>query len=158
MLKIDINLSHLRSVVLLRMGYCLGLFLFSFFSLADIQVRSFVRPKALSPQSLLTLTLEIQYDTKQSISSPRLPGLSAFHLLEQNESSHFQSINGAVSRKKQYHYRLKPLKEGVFKIGSIEIVVGGKLYTTKPLQVEVSSKIKPLPPSQPVFSFWRGKF
>ena len=137
-----------------KVGFIVLCFLFSFVGLADIQVKSFVRPQALSPKDMLTLTLEIEYDTKASIGSPRLPGLSAFHLLGQNESSHFQSVNGAVSRKKQYHYRLKPLKEGVFKIGSIEVVVEGKLYKTDPLIVKVSSKIKPSPPaSGPAFPF-----
>ena len=116
---------------------------FPSFVLAEIQVNSSVSPNPVSLQGVLTLTVEIKYSSEKNIGAPRLPGLNTFHVIGQHQSHEFQMINGVTTRKKKYHYQLQPMKEGKFNIGSIEVIVDGKVHKTASLPVEVSSKIKP---------------
>ncbi len=130
---------------------------FSSFGMAEVRVKSSVNPQAVPPQSVLTFTVEIEYDSEKNIGAPRLPGLGAFHLLGQHQLDYSQSVNGVITKKKQYHYQLQPLQEGKFKIGSAEVVVDGKLYKTSPLEIVVSSKAAPAPPASPFGGFhFRG--
>ena len=130
-------------------------FLFPVSLLAKVRVESLIRPQAVSPKGRLTLIVEIEYDSEKNIAAPRLPNLEAFHLFGQHQSHQMQITNGTISRKKQYHYLLQPMKEGKFIIGSIDVIVDGKAYKTSPVEVEVSSKIKPRPRSSPS-PFGRG--
>ncbi len=110
---------------------------------AQTQVRAYIKPHVVQPQSLFTLTVEIEYQSAQNIQPPRLPPLNDFHLMGQNLGSYFSLTGKTVTRKKSYHYKLKSLKEGQFKIGSVQVIVDGKVYKTSPVKVEVSSQAKP---------------
>ena len=123
--------------------FILIFYFFSFSVLAEVQVRSSVDPSVVSPQGTLTLSVEIEYGSEGNISTPRLPKIESFDLIGQSESHQFQIIDKNISRIKRYNYRLQPLKEGKFKIGSIEVIVDGKVYNTHVVEVEVSSKVKP---------------
>ena len=114
------------------------------------QVSARVDAKRISPKDTLTLTVEIAHDKGVSVSPPRLPSLEFFKLFSNpSESSEFNMINGRVSFKKKYRYRLLPVKEGEATIGPIEVKVKGQLYKTEPIKVTISSKIKPRPVPQP---------
>ena len=110
---------------------------------AQTQVRAYVKPRVVQPQSLFTLTVEIEYQSAKNIQPPRLPSLNDFHLMGQNLGSYFSLTGKTVTRKKSYHYKLKSLKEGQFTIGSVQVIVDGKVYKTSPIKVEVSSQAKP---------------
>ena len=113
---------------------------------SEIQVRSFIKPVAISPKDSLTLTVEVEYESPVSISDPRLPDLITFRLIGQNKSHQILMINGQRTNKKQYQYFLQPTREGKFRLDAIEVVVDGQVYSTTPQEeVEVSSKIKPKP-------------
>ena len=133
--------------------FVLIFYFFSFFAWAEVQVKSFVDSSVVSPQDTLTLNVEIKYSSKGDVSSLRLPKLEVFDLLGRSQSHEFQVINGNMSVIKKYHYTLKPVKEGKFKIGSVEIIVNGKVYKTSPVEVEVSSKVKPRSTPSPFGNF-----
>ena len=119
--------------------------LFSQWALANVQIKSTVDPDELSPKEPLNLTIEVEYKSDIKIRSPRLPPLSAFQLLNEQSVQEFQMINGEVKRKTKYIYTLRPIKEGVFIIGAVEVIVDNQVYKTQPIKVRVSSKIKPRP-------------
>ena len=124
---------------------------------AKVEVKAFVKPPAVSPRDTLTLTVDIKYESESDIRAPRLPPLNNFNLLGQNQSHQIQYINGKVSKKKQYHYILQPVKEGVFYIGSIGVTAGGRVYKTQRLKVTVSSSVLPRP-APPAGSLGGGLF
>lgn len=124
-------------------------YFFSFFAFAKEPVRAYVDHSVVSPQDTLTLTVEVEHGLRKSVRSPRLPKLEAFHLIRASQSHSFQFINGNMSGVKKYKYTLRPLKEGKFRIGSVEVVVDGNPYQTSPIEVEVSSKVKPRPTPDP---------
>lgn len=68
----------------------------------------------------------------------QLADLSKFHVMSgPNQSSSMQFINGAVSSSITYTYILQPKEIGKFTIGATSIEVGGNVYKTAPLTLEV---------------------
>jgi len=68
----------------------------------------------------------------------QVPDLGKFLVMSgPNQSSSMQFINGAVSSSVSYSYVLQPREMGKFTIGPAAIEVGGKVYKTAPLTVEV---------------------
>jgi hypothetical protein len=68
----------------------------------------------------------------------QLPDLSRFHIMAgPNQSSSMQIINGAVSSTVSYEYVLQPKDVGKYEIGPGAIEVGGKVYRSEKLIVEV---------------------
>ncbi len=125
--------------------------------LADVNVKASVIPQNLPPGDMLDLVITVQYESTADIQSPRLPNLSGFYLGGQQISQNISISNGVVSKEKKYHYSLRSKTEGVFTIGPVEVVVEGKLYKTKPLKVEVSSKFPSRPGSKNIFKgFGKG--
>ena len=120
-------------------------YFFSFSAFAKTQVRAFVDPSVVSPQDTLTLTVEVEHNLQEGVRSPRLPKIGGFHVIRKAQSYNFQIMSGSMIGIKKYQYTLQPLKEGKFNIGSVEVIVGGKSYKTSPVEVEVSSKVKPRP-------------
>ena len=125
---------------------------FSLSAFAEVKVRSFVSPKKVSVNSVVTLTVEVEYSLGQKVRRPRLPKLDAFYLINESISSpinfsiSFSQKRGFVgSRQKSYHYQLKPKKRGKFKIGSVKVIVDGKSYESAPVEVLVSSRNKKSP-------------
>ncbi len=124
--------------------FCIAWFVV-FSASAGVQVESSVYPKQVHPQDEFTFTLRIDYDSEGEggrIRSPRLPSLEHFYLTGQRESHSVSINNGNAKRQKKYHYTLRPKVEGRFTINPVEVVVGGKLYRTLPVEVEVSSRFK----------------
>ena len=123
----------------------------SFSTLANVTVKAVAVPPNLPPKDMLELVVTVQYEEEGDIQSPRLPDLSDFYLGGQRSSKNISIINGEVSKEMKYHYSLRPRKEGVFIIDSVEVVVEGQLYKTKPVKVKVSSKFPSRPRSQGIF-------
>ena len=122
-------------------------FVSGIFAFAKVNVESTVSPQAISPDSLLTLTVRVEHQDAVDIQSPELPSLDDFSVVNQSVSESYQFGTGGSQMQKEYQYSLKPKKEGTFQIGSIKVKVDGKVYETNPLEVEVSSQVKPTPQS-----------
>lgn len=85
-----------------------------------------------------TLSLALKNAGVGSGKNLQLPDLSNFHIMAgPNQSSSVQFINGQVSSSVTYSYVLQPREIGKFTIGPASIEVGGKVYTTSPISVEV---------------------
>ena len=131
--------------------FFIGLCFWHLTVLADVSVQASVHPPSLPPSDMLDLVITVKYGDEVDMQSPRLPNLSDFYLGGQHTSQNISIINGVVSKEKKYHYSLRPKGEGVFTIGPVEVVVGGELYKTEPLEVKVSSKFPSRPRSQNIF-------
>ena len=109
---------------------------------AAVQVESSIAPKLVHPKDQLTLTVSVRYESSEDVNSPRLPGLDHFNLVGQSESHNFQINNFSVKKEKKFHYTLQPKKKGRFTIGSVKVVVSGRVFKTDPVTVEVSDSAK----------------
>jgi hypothetical protein len=68
----------------------------------------------------------------------KLPDLEKFRvMMGPSTSSSVQIINGAVSSSVTYSYVLQPKEVGKHTIGPASIEVGGKVYTSNPITIEV---------------------
>lgn len=119
--------------------------IFSLAAPAAVKVRAYAEPTAVAPEDILTLNVEVEYDSERNIEIPRLPRINHFLLIDSHQGHHVQIINGVVSKKKQYRYILRSVQEGKFQIDSISVIVDGKTYKTQPVNIEVSDKIASAP-------------
>ena len=63
--------------------------------------------------------------------------LTDFEILSRSSSSNISYINGKYSKTISANYRLAPRKEGRLSIPSFEVRHKGKVYTTKPITIQV---------------------
>ena len=60
-----------------------------------------------------------------------------FSIISTSQSSSFSYINGVANRTRQYRYKLRPIKPGIFIIDPFYVTYKGKKYSTKPLRIVV---------------------
>ncbi|SDB98188.1 BatD family protein [Williamwhitmania taraxaci] len=84
----------------------------------------------------LTFTLNAK---PSAFAQPEIRGFSVLAGPSQSSSSNFEVINGQVSQSYTlvYTYILQADKEGKYRIGSAEVKVNGKTYTSTPFEIEV---------------------
>lgn len=100
-----------------------------------------------------TLTLQVILSENLSIEEPELPDLSQFDLLGSwtGQSTSSRLITGARGMEfksvlsYEYNYQLVSQGSGGIKIGSFKIKIDGKIYTTKPIVVEVTQDPSQMP-------------
>lgn len=74
----------------------------------------------------------------EEISSFRPPAFKHFKVISgPNRSMVATSVNGVMSREESYTYTLLPRNKGKLTIGPAKVEINGKMYQTKPIQVEV---------------------
>ncbi|MFQ5612138.1 MAG: BatD family protein [Anaerolineae bacterium] len=110
-------------------------------TLAQSPVAVEVDRTSLPRNEQLTLTLTV--DGTAFVASPDLSGLEDFFVVGSSTSTQISIINGQTTAQVVFVYRLQSLKEGDLVIGPIRIDVGGQVYETEPIEIEV------LPPSAP---------
>jgi hypothetical protein len=64
---------------------------------------------------------------------PRLPSLPNLRIDDAGTSESISIINGHQSAESTHTYQITPLKPGQYAIPPIQVPVGGRIYTTKPL-------------------------
>ncbi|MCP4338998.1 MAG: protein BatD [Desulfobulbaceae bacterium] len=67
-----------------------------------------------------------------------LPQIDGIRLHNRGQSSQISVVNGAMSSSISHNYLVQAEKPGPYTIPSIEVSVGGKSYSTKPISFEVS--------------------
>ena len=79
------------------------------------------------------------------VNEPNFPKtINGMQVLNTNPSVSIStsSINGVISRRYNYIYTLRAIKEGVYTVPSISLRVGGKSYQTKPINIKVYKRSK----------------
>ena len=110
-------------------------------SAQDIQVTASVSTNTAGAQDQFQLTVTVSGADFGDIAPPRLPRLRGFQVVAgPSTSTQFQWINGRSSQSKSFIYILLPEREGQYRIDSIEVAVGDKVYRTEPIDVRVTAR------------------
>jgi hypothetical protein len=83
------------------------------------------------------VVLELRVDGTTSAIVPRELEIDGLQTIQTNRSTQVQIINGQISTNALYRYTLVPTREGEFEIPALEVTVGGKKESTKPLRLIV---------------------
>lgn len=91
---------------------------------------------SLSTDETLTLTVTVS-GGMLSTPRPALPDLQGFQILSSQSSSQISIVNGDISSRVVYVYRLQPYETGDLVIQPIAVTVDGQTYSTLPIGVQV---------------------
>lgn len=116
----------------------------------SISVSAEVDRATISTDDLLTLTLTVAGDYQQ-LGEPQLSLMSGFNIIGSSRSSQFSMVNGAVTARTIFTYRLEPSGPGTYTIDRLTISVNGSSYQTDPITVEVVQGAAPTPTPDAVF-------
>lgn len=113
---------------------------------AQVQVSATVDRNALNPEDSLTLTVSVDSNEEAMVTSPKLPVLHDFEMLNEWTSQSQQASMRSTPQGPQfiktfstkYNYMLQPKRQGMLTIGSIDVIVNGANYTTRPIVVKVA--------------------
>lgn len=115
--------------------------LVSISAFAEVKVEATVDRNRLPLGDSFTLNVAVTSSDSSSIGEPRLPDIQGLQLVNRTSSMSAQSVftNGSFQfvRSQIYSYTLSPEKSGAINIGSVEVVVGGKSYSSKPITISV---------------------
>ena len=114
------------------------------FAQDDVSFTAEVDRTTISTDDFLTLTL-IVAGTFEQLGEPQLPFLSGLAVVGSSRSSQFSMVNGVVSARTVFTYRLQPSGPGTFTIDPVTILVNGSTYQTEPITIEVTQGAAPTP-------------
>jgi hypothetical protein len=104
----------------------------------DVSFRATVDHNPVGLDEQFTLSFVLSTSGMGGGKNIQLPDLQKFRILTgPNQSTQMQMINGAVSSSVSYSYVLQPKEVGKVTVGAGSIEVGGKVYSSEPLTVEV---------------------
>ncbi|HXH28990.1 MAG TPA: BatD family protein, partial [Candidatus Polarisedimenticolia bacterium] len=104
----------------------------------DVSVRARVDRTSIAQDEEVVLSIDILATNYDQATPPDLSRLSDFDIESgPNVSSRFQWINGKTSASRTYSYVLRPRRTGTLTIPSLGLLIQGRTYRTRPLQVEV---------------------
>lgn len=123
------------------------IFLFLIFSLfafgevlASTQVSAKVDKTYAEVKEEIVLTINVISDS-MDIKSPIMPSLPNFNIYSSGHARNISIINGKRSANYVFNYILSPRFAGKSTIGSFEVEVGGQVYKTEPIEIEVARKL-----------------
>ena len=93
--------------------------------------------RALSTDETLTLSITVNANAANS-AAPQLPPLDGFQIIGSSSSSQISMINGSISSKAVYSYRLRPTKTGELTIPALGMTIDGQTYSTDPIAIQVT--------------------
>ena len=92
---------------------------------------------ALTTDEMLTLTVMVNAPS-MNVPAPALPSFQGFNVAGSSASSQMSMINGAVSSRLSYQYRLQPYETGDLVIEPIYVTLNGQAFGTEPIVVRVT--------------------
>jgi hypothetical protein len=114
---------------------------------ADININASVDRTTVNFGESITLQVEVSGDVA-SVPKPTLPQLTDFNVYSSGTSQNVSFVNGRVSSSITYSFVLSPNKPGKYVINPVSLTVGGKTYSTNPINVEVLASGIPQPQKQ----------
>lgn len=115
---------------------------------ADVTISSSVDKNIVSLDDNLTYTVTIQGSITK-VPPPKLPDFKGFRSYSSSRSQNISIVNGRVSASIKYKYILVPNTVGTYLIEPAEIEIGGKIYQTAPVQIEVVASSQKAAPYTP---------
>ncbi len=102
----------------------------------------------LSPSDTLLLTIEVNSPAMSS-PQPTLPPFTGFNVVGRSNSSQISIINGAISSKVIYQYRLQPAQSGTLTIAPVTVTVNDQTHSSQPIIIQVTAGAAPTSPPPP---------
>lgn len=121
--------------------------LFSFSVAAKVKFVAEIDPAEITLEDSATITLNIE--TNGSIEQLTKPYVAGLSFVESGQTSHIQSINGSLTVKKIFYFRVVADEPGTYRIPPFELSAGGQSYNSNPLSLSVKKKIFAKPPKMP---------
>ena len=116
-------------------------------------IRASVDANRISQDDPVTLQITVEGDAMSAEVVER-PSSPDFRLIQgPNVSTQFSFLNGQSSSKKVFGFIFFPLKTGKLTLPPVKLRVGGRIYTTAPVPVEVVTGALPKPRSRPADPF-----
>jgi BatD DUF11 like domain len=104
----------------------------------DVSVRARVDRTRVAQDEDVVLSVDILATSYDQAAPPDVSRLADFEIRSgPNVSSRFQWINGQTSASRTYSYVLHPRRTGTLTIPALGLLIQGRTYRTRPLQVEV---------------------
>jgi len=103
----------------------------------DVSFTASVDRTSVTSDETVTLELTLSGAFRAS-DQPQIPPLEGFAVVGTSQSSQFSMVNGTVSTRVSFVYRLQPTGTGTLTVPAIPITVGGRTYRTQPIIVEVT--------------------
>ncbi len=106
----------------------------------DVQVTSYLDRTTVGLNEQFVLSVEISGSNATASQDPKLPDMSGFaQFLGSGSSQQIQIVNRQTTVSTTLQYRFLATREGTFEIGSVEVMVGGRKFTTDPVTLEVTA-------------------
>ncbi len=90
----------------------------------------------LSIDEVLTLTVTVVGGV--NLPDPELPAMDWAEVVSRSPAAQITIRNNVISSREVNHYRLRPTRVGKHTIGPISAVIGGQVYETTPIEVEIT--------------------
>ncbi len=102
----------------------------------DIEIKSSVDRERLNLGESLIFKVEIvgNFDSQPKV---KLPSLDNFEIIAQTQSEQILFKDRKRFRKFILAYSLRPKKEGRFNIGEVRLIFKGRIFKTKPIEIEI---------------------
>lgn len=115
---------------------------------AAAQATVVVRMKATPTEAAMDESIELQIRAEVTggrIGEVSLPDLNDFEIIARQVSTPFQfsfstGAGATVQSTKIYTFRLRPLREGTFKLDPVEVSVDSEVFRSNPVTIRVSGK------------------
>jgi hypothetical protein len=116
-------------------------------------IRASADASRISQDDPVTLQITVEGDAMSAEVVER-PSSPDFRLIQgPNVSTQFSFLNGQPSSKKVFGFIFFPLKTGKLSLPPVKLRVGGRIYTTAPVAVEVVTGALPKPRARPADPF-----
>ncbi len=103
-----------------------------------VAVRAEVSPRSIAEDRNLELRLVVEGEGIGELAPPPLPDLDDWKVVGgPSVASQFRFVNGVASSSRTFSWMLAPVGPGTRRIPALALDVGGRVYRTEPLTVEV---------------------
>jgi hypothetical protein len=119
----------------MRPWLVIGLLLTATGAFADVSVVASVDRNHVAFGESVTLTIAVQ--GTQSGAQPSIPKVDGLAFDGPSTQSSFSLNNGQMSQSISFVYQVTPSRTGAFTIPAMDVNVGGKTYSTTPIQLVV---------------------
>jgi len=106
---------------------------------SDVGIEATVNPSLAFVGQPMTLTITVN-GAASVVRTPRLPNFENFRSYSQGHSQEISNWNGVISTRNVFNYVLVPTVAGKHVLGQIEVEIGGRIYKTGVLEVQVLDK------------------